>query len=30
VSGFTSGDLHPIAQYRLIGRLLAERAATFQ
>ncbi len=30
VSGFTSGDLHPIAQYPLIGRLLAERAATLQ
>ena len=30
VSGFTSGDLHPIAQYPLIGRLLAERAARFQ
>ena len=30
VSGFTSGDLHPIAQYPVIGRLLAERAATFQ
>jgi hypothetical protein len=30
VSGFTSGDLHPIAQYPLIGRLLAEQAARFQ
>jgi carbohydrate esterase-like sialic acid-specific acetylesterase len=30
VSGFTSGDLHPIAQYPLIGRMLAERAARFQ
>ena len=30
VSRFTSGDLHPIAQYPLIGRLLAERAARFQ
>jgi hypothetical protein len=30
VSDFTSGDLHPIAQYPLIGRLLAEQAAKFQ
>jgi hypothetical protein len=30
VSGFTSGDLHPIAQYPLIGRLLAERASTLR
>jgi hypothetical protein len=30
VSDFTSGDLHPIAQYPLIGRLLAEQAARFQ
>lgn len=30
VSGFTSGDLHPIAQHPLIGRLLAEQAARFQ
>jgi hypothetical protein len=30
VSAFTSGDLHPIAQYPRIGRLLAERAARFQ
>jgi Carbohydrate esterase, sialic acid-specific acetylesterase len=27
VGGFTSGDLHPIPQYPLIGRLLAEQAA---
>ena len=30
VSGFTSGDLHPIRQYPLIARLLAEQAAKFQ
>jgi len=30
VSGFTSGELHPIHQYPLIGRLLAEQAARFQ
>lgn len=30
VSGFTSGDLHPIAQYPVIGRLLAEQAVKFQ
>ena len=29
VSDFTSGDLHPIAQYPLIGRLLAQQAARF-
>jgi hypothetical protein len=30
VSGFTSGDLHPIAQYPLIARLLAEQAVRLQ
>jgi len=30
VSGFTSGDLHPIRQYRLIARRLAEQAAKLQ
>jgi carbohydrate esterase-like sialic acid-specific acetylesterase len=29
VSEITSGDLHPIGQYPLIGRLLAEKAARF-
>jgi len=30
VSDFTSGELHPIAQYAVIGRLLAEQAGRFQ
>ena len=30
VSGFTPGDLHPIRQYPVIARLLAERAAKLQ
>ena len=30
VSGFTSGDLHPIRQYPLIARLLAEQAVKLQ
>jgi hypothetical protein len=30
VSGFTSGDLHPTAQYSVIGRLLAEQAVRLQ
>jgi hypothetical protein len=30
VSDLTSGDLHPIPQYPLIGRLLAEQAARFR
>jgi hypothetical protein len=30
VSDFTPGELHPIAQYSVIGRLLAEQAGRFQ